>query len=330
MSEHVANPCGTRTLASRVATCEDTRVIVEVPTPEDFSTAAYSFLNLAWGHAIEVHINYKEASVWEDLGEDERLRYVAKAQRVLATSLAMAQQGVELLLKSEISRVSPYLLVETNKWTKRKKGVSNEGGSDVAFSDFVTIPAGTLVRVCRTVADIDISKSFEDECDRIRRIRNVIFHSAAISDQFIERDVIKWVLWSMTELTSIRWFPIRLQLLEESPYGHLFGQYDEHLKWQASREFNAVLNMLDSEEKRVLLGVEKNLFLCPHCRWGDADEQFDTASLTDDDVGFCHVCEGEFGVVARPCQLTEGCDGRVFSDTEEWERRCLTCGKTND
>ena len=90
------------------------------------------------------------------------------------------------------------------------------------------------------------------------------------------------------------------------------------------------MDMLTPDERTRHLGVEVANLLCPYCRWGDADEHFDTASLSDVDKARCHVCEQTFGVSTRPCELTTDCDGRIFSDEERDERRCLTCGATDD
>jgi hypothetical protein len=79
-------------------------MITDLPTSQDFQESGIGFLNLAWESAIDLLLELKE---WKVEGADELScdEYWKAAHRPLATATALAQQGIELLLKAQIAEV---------------------------------------------------------------------------------------------------------------------------------------------------------------------------------------------------------------------------------
>ncbi len=87
-------------------------MIIEIPNRDDFDKSGLSMLNLAWGAISELYRNLVNAEVeeWDDDGEVTE-EYWQAAQRPISVALALAQQGIELLLKGKIAEISPFLLL---------------------------------------------------------------------------------------------------------------------------------------------------------------------------------------------------------------------------
>ena len=99
--------------------------------------------------------------------------YWASAQKPLSVALALVQQGTELLLKSRIIEVSPFLIFkgDPSLWP------SGCDKQEISFSEFKTIDAQDLIRVHDTVVTSRLTEEFKNRYENLRRKRNTIMHT---------------------------------------------------------------------------------------------------------------------------------------------------------
>lgn len=148
-------------------------MINDVPSPQDFLDSGVELFDFAWDTAAALWTNLSEA---EDCGIDcaeVSGEYWTAAKRRLTTALAMTQQGVEFILKGKIAEISPYLLIAEgpSRWP------SPYDGHELTFSEFKTVDAQDLIRLHDTVQKVQLSPSFVDQFNALRKKRNTIAHS---------------------------------------------------------------------------------------------------------------------------------------------------------
>ena len=87
-------------------------MIIEIPNKNDFDKSGLSMLNLAWDAIATLYRDLENAEIeeWDDDGEVTEEFWQA-AQRPISVALALAQQGIELLLKGKIAEISPFLFL---------------------------------------------------------------------------------------------------------------------------------------------------------------------------------------------------------------------------
>lgn len=297
-------------------------MIVHAPNAKDFLAAGSDFLNLGWSMTVDLLWAARDVG----LGYSDP-QYVERSQRTLATSLALAQQGGELILKSEICKVSPYLLLSdpAAKW------------GNAAFSERRTIDAVDLIpmysNVVRPLPD-DFRTKFED----MRTLRNRMFHGTGASEQLSAQDVIKWVLLLCAELCPwTTWVTLRREFIQRSPAHHIhdnYGNAEHTIELDIGAELLCAAETLGRSDALKLLGIHKKnrFYVCPLCRWGDLDEQQKIAQLripTQSSTAlWCPACERELAVTRHDCPLDE-CEGNVLYN-DEGIPLCLTCDQWLD
>ena len=293
-------------------------MIDNLPTATDFYQSGKELLNFAWETTANLLIMLDEA----DFEYDEEIpdRYWAKARRQLTTSLAIAQQGVELILKGKITDISPYLLIldPPTKWPS---------GRAIDFSEFRTVDAQDLIKVCDTFSDVPLTKEFAEKFQSLRKRRNTIMHSVdRLSIHVI--DVVESILVVHKALFPTESWPnIRLKFIEDAPESELGADYATN---RACWEVSIVKKLLKPAQVLSLLGVAKNQrsYFCPKClERANTDDSFDfmLAVLRPKIPGatrlYCPVCNNEHEVIRQSCK-SNGCRGDVKCAESEI---CLTC-----
>lgn len=124
--------------------------------------------------------------------------YWGAAKRRLTTALAVAQQGVEFILKGKIAEVSPYLLLadSPDRWP------SPYGNKLITFSQFKTVDAQDLPRLHDIVQARTLPAEFKKEFDAVRAERNTISHSIDKNLQVHTSEVIEAILFFHSVLFS--------------------------------------------------------------------------------------------------------------------------------
>jgi hypothetical protein len=305
-------------------------MITDIPTPEEILNVGLRFISTAWGDTLNTAIQADDAPFDDGEGENPKPEDFWKlARNDLAVALATVQQGVEFLLKAEIARFSPFLLVsqEPAKWPK---GCDKE---NVKFADFRSIDSQDLIRVYNTVAHKKLPVGFVTRFESMRKHRNVIFHSVPTPQTTAVADIVEAVLDAVNTLVEpFAWPRLRKSLLSQSPWSLFSGEWT---KWDPdvvliNEELEYVLGILEPAAARRLLRIDKKqrFYACPECYYGyyraKEDGSFKLAQLKPKGSAsnslFCVACEGTYDVVRKKCEA-EDCKGNVLSE----DGLCLTC-----
>jgi len=313
-------------------------VITNVPTCQDFSQHAIMFLNLAWDTVFELVRNHRIME--EQCGgyDDEGLmseKYWEAAKRPLSVAHALAQQGAELALKSEIAAASPFLLIcsSASEWPR---GCDK---SDTPFADFRTLDAQDLIRACNAVRSLPLSEKFVRTFDKFRKQRNALFHTVDERLEFSVQEVVRYILGTAQIICPSKWTDLRIEYIEQNPLPQADPAYGG-LWFRVCVEMDDMISLLTRGELLEWFGFDKQQrrYICPKCyeAWGDDSEYEDpkswpaTAQLRpnkpDATQVYCFVCGSNIKVTREKCPYESGCNGNVLH-AGDWAR-CLTCGQS--
>jgi hypothetical protein len=301
-------------------------VIIDVPTPDEFTERADSLLQLAYSIISKLYENQRED--WRLDADEEQLReYWRKCSPSLANALALLQQAHELFLKGRVATVSPYLLLarEPQHWPKKSLQ------DNISFSEFLTVGAAELPRLHDMVCTPRLDNKIRSFLNSIRERRNMFVHqghapTAKVAELF--EAVLVTHKWAHPHQS---WFQARREHLENDHLAALYSS--DHVVANLHEEFAELLKELGPSAFKNLLGFDKKglWFNCPICEvsigdFGDAEA---TAQLFEDEQGSniqCLVCEGSTKVVRRKCYNPD-CKSTVYIAPEgEWEEACCLCG----
>jgi hypothetical protein len=332
-------------------------LITEIPSADDFSTAAVSTLNLAWRMAIDADREYQDelsAAVYEvedgqppaeltDAAQEAvRRRHLERSQVSLGNALSLVQQAAELALKGRIAAVSPFLLI-----VRDPRDLPRDSGKrDVAFSEFRSIDAVDLVRVHDTfkAGPERLPHAFVSIWEELRKRRNSLMHSVSPGRAEITPEaVMAVVLWvNHFLLPSSPWPRRRLaeffdaDVEDVRPFHSGLTDYDYPISW-VMHELAVAVSIVPAYVLRGAIGYEPDdrHYLCPWCSATANSEMFvnleggtpKLATVTGEKTlkVSCLVCEAAYPVERRTCQL-EGCGGDISSIYRGTEGTCLTCG----
>lgn len=303
-------------------------MIVDIPLPDDFEYSAKALLNIAWGTTLELYLGIPDDDPLMNDGEREEYEefadtYWSAAQKQLSTTVTFIQQGIEFLIKSRISQVSPFLLLDGNAkgWPRK----CDE--RDTPFSDFKTIDATDLIRVHNAVCSNRLTDEFRQRYDRLRQIRNVLTHSYNSSLLFSPKEIVLNILDASEQLIGhSRWLSIRREHLAREPITAFYS--DDHVDGVLAREGGAVVGLLGNAELKKYFDFDKRkkTYHCPNCMIAGADmgvtiktAQFNAASSPLQI--WCFVCGHQELVERRQCTNPE-CKGDLMWTEDDC---CLSC-----
>lgn len=300
-------------------------MIIEIPNKIDFEKSGLSMLNLAWDAITTLYRDLKNAEVeeWDEDGEVTE-EFWQSAQHPISIALALAQQGIELLLKGKIAEISPFLLLVGNpkEWPTRCTA------KDIPFADFRTIDAYELIRAHDTVLKEKLSESFKNNFEDLRRLRNVIFHCVDKKSRPTAEYVFRVILEASVNLQGPKkWIKTRRLYLENTPESVAYST--DYVEATLISEVENLLKLLKPAEAKRLLGFDKKqrAYICYQCALNSKDEgllpkyaQLDP-NTPDSNQLYCLVCDEYYEVIRKDCNK-EGCPGNVL-DAEDG--LCLTC-----
>lgn len=301
-------------------------MIKNVPPPQEFYESGISLLNFAWGTVTSLLL---EADESEDYGveiSEVEGAFWAAAKQQLTTSLAIAQQGVEFILKGRISEISPFLLIANLP----KEFPKNSAQVDINFSDFRTIDAQDLVKLHDTFAPVRLPKGFQEKFEELRQKRNIIMHTVKKDLTIQATDVIADILSVHKHLFPKQNFvTCRRAALDVSPSSELHS--NDHVDFHVIREFSLVVELLSPSQTKEFFDFNKKQrrYICPKCAY-ECRENGDlprTALLTPNtpasDMLFCFICEEKHMLTRESCPDTT-CKGNAIS--LEFDI-CTSCGQ---
>lgn len=278
-------------------------MISNVPSENMFYSSGNECFNLAWSIIHKLISSLNLAEEWNGIESDQKTKYWQAARREILTALLLVQQGVELILKGKIAAVSPFLLI--SKFDEKAKS----SGCD--FSDFFTIQENVLVKTCNCVSATPLSDFFNQEYEKMRRIRNEAMHGNAsdyiTSEQLLSlvKNVIKYLLFVNKNLyPNKRWLDMRLEYLENSPDNIIYDEPNEKLS--LCYEVKDFIDFLDADIVKEYFLVSKNRtpYYCPFCynQCSNRDDQFDEVKLAYPTTKrpyrqlYCPVCNRTFDI----------------------------------
>jgi hypothetical protein len=301
-------------------------MIVDVPSPSDFTESGLALLNCAWEPVISLLLDLDESAYFGVIPKkDETDRFWEAAKQTLSTALAIAQQGIEFVIKGKIADTSPYLLIAGNprEWPRHCSS------QDTAFADFKTLDAQDLLIVYNTVAETRFGCDFATKYEELRRKRNSLMHTI---DKRIQLHAIEVI----TEILSVHkylfpgdsWINVRREFLELSPLSELHSS--DWVEPRVIREFSLITEVLKPSEMKEFFGCNKKQrrYICPECHYasGDAEIYPKTALLKPNKstsrILYCYVCGKDMEVTRDKCKSGD-CQGNVIS--VEYEI-CTSCG----
>lgn len=306
-------------------------MIKDIPTSEEFDSAAKAQFDFAWDIVISFLLALEDAKGYIDIeAEDEKSFWETARQRIL-TSLIIAQQGVELSMKGKIVAISPYLLISGNHsdWPK------DNDGTGVSFSEFRAIDAQDLIRVHNTVHEENVDLAFAELFERLRKLRNKAMHTVGKELNVSAQDVVLILLEVHHYLyPKENWVSTRKEFLNNSAATHLYFDTD-HVGGLVAKEFLTVFNFLKPAETSRFFKIDRKqrLYLCPECKY--ESDKYDPiepkyAVLRPNEPNsehlFCFVCDSLHPVERENCTQDE-CPGNAISIDYEI---CCTCGGNHD
>jgi hypothetical protein len=304
-------------------------MIIDIPDKEDFLQAGLSMLNLAWDAVVSLYINLEYSELNDqDADVSTTEAYWKAAQHPISVALALAQQGIELLLKGRIVEVSPFLLL-----TGPRDWPSGCSDKDTPFADFRTIEAHELIRIHDAVVSERLSDSFKSQFENIRRLRNTVFHGVDKRVRPAAEDVFRVVLEAVHRLYEPRsWVRLRRDYLESTPSSIAYSGPDSELIL-ITEALQAVRILKPSETKKYF-GFHKNRrrYICYTCALNCSDASLEPKiavldpNTPDSATLYCFVCDKHYAVVREKCTHA-GCPGNVI---DAGDGICLSCYKGVD
>ncbi|MDF1830636.1 hypothetical protein [Cycloclasticus pugetii] len=305
-------------------------MIKDIPTSEEFDSAAKAQFDFAWDIVISFLLTLEEAKGYSEVDEDDEKAFWETARQRILTSLIIAQQGVELAIKGKLVAISPYLLISGNHsdWPK------DNDGTGISFSEFRAIDAQDLVKVHDTVHEEKLDSGFSVLFERLRKLRNKAMHTVDKELNVSAEDVVLILLDVHEYLyANENWVATRRDFLNNSAATHVFFDTD-HVEGLVAKEFLTVFNFLKPAETTRFFKIDRKqrLYLCPECKY--ESEKYDSIepkyavlrpNESDSEYLFCFVCDSLHPVERKDCSQDE-CPGNVIS--VEYDV-CCTCGKNH-
>ena len=311
---------------------DSSQMITDIPTSKDFQESGIGFLNLAWDNAITLLQDLDEWNIsdFDDDGEIQK-DYWASAQRLLATALALTQQGIEMLLKARVAEASVFLLVsgEPRYWPH---GCNIH---DVPFADFRTIDAQDLIRVHDTVCTMRLSDDFKATFEKMRRLRNSVFHTVDRRVKVKVDDILRSILFASEILIGPqKWVSLRREFISASPNSvPNGGDFADAL---LIRELHQATQRLTNAETERFIGLKQKQrrYLCCLCERNCGEIGLEGrakfAQLVPNEptstVLHCYACGFDTLVVRMQC-VREKCKSNVL---ESEYGVCCVCFKPQD
>lgn len=248
--------------------------------------------------------------------------YWGAAKGRLTTSLALTQQGVELILKGRIAAVSPFLLLtDPGKWPAIAK----------SFAQYRTVDSQDLITLHNSVSSEKLSDDFQRRFNSLRNTRNRVFHSVDKNLTITAVEVLEAILsFHKTFFPEQMWPKKRADFVEGAPEAQL--DYDHWTRSAICHEFGVVMKLLPRPAVKKYFGLDKSkaLYMCPKCYDhinSDEERIFKTAQLNEPSKTattlFCPICNESHEVIREKCS---SCKSNVRSNDE----RCLSCGTWAD
>ncbi|MFT3932833.1 MAG: hypothetical protein QM726_04380 [Chitinophagaceae bacterium] len=306
-------------------------MITNVPNQSDFEQVAKENLTQSFTLLFRVYesfIQRDEQELSDEVSNEELWKYNTGTVR---TSLILVHQALEGLMKSEICKESPLLLVDKPK--KDWPSLPNSENKD--FDSLYTIGGEALLNTfcainTHIVKDAPLIEFIED----VRLKRNQAVHGTGtpdVSPQFILNSILKtFTIWFGKDY----WHKQLKQNIYDNP---LFGYFDDEFESALSFKFLDFAKIIIGKNelsKHLSVNIHSRAYFCPACKRNLENNYeelkskwaFLVPNKPNSTNVVCTNCEQSFTVYRMDCGIGD-CKGNVlYDDTEdEGTRVCLTC-----
>jgi hypothetical protein len=291
-------------------------MITELPNSDDYKSLGREWLL----QSFDIVYDYaEELEYLEDWKESDWHFHKGK----LATVLVLLHQAIESVLKAEIIKFSPFLLIELPS----NKLPTLPGSIDKSFNELFTINSEALLRVfCATCRLGQDNKKLVKIFEEVRVKRNKIVHG-------LHKDILmpEYLIKIQFE-ASLEFFKTGLWTLmkaEERSHPLYNDLENEDLITELYHRLKFINKHLSQKKYQEYLGIEGRGYLCPECTRTSQDWDLKSIYLFPNEPtstsGNCIICDTKFDLIRESC-WTEKCKGNViFQDKDTNEMTCLTC-----
>lgn len=291
-------------------------MITELPHSDDYKSLGKEWLL----QSFDIVYDYSdELEYLKDWKESDWHFHKGK----LATVLVLLHQAIESVLKAEIIKISPFLLIDlpANKWPTLPES------SDKNFNELFAINSEALLRVfnatCRVGQD---NKRLVEIFEEVRVKRNTIVHG-------LHKEILMpEYLINIQFAASVEFFKTDLWTLmkaEERRHPLYNDLENEDLITELYYRLKFINKHLSHKKYQEHIGIEGRGYLCPECARTSQDWELKSIYLFPNEPsstnGKCIICDTKFDLIREPC-WTEPCKGNVLIEDEVTdEKTCLTC-----
>ncbi|SMG15588.1 hypothetical protein [Sphingobacterium psychroaquaticum] len=306
-------------------------MITGIPNANEYKQIAMECLIQAYNSIVSVDNALTNSTPREKIWEYNQI--------VLRSGLVLIHQGIEGLLKSEICKTSPLLLIEK----KRGDWKTLPESADENFSELYTIGGEDLLRTYYAcIGAKKVHEKFLQLYEEIRVRRNKIVHGIG-NEKLTPEYILTLILDTFTYLLGKDSF---WEAASSKFYQHPGFQYeDEDVEWEDMIHYNKMEHLSFFLGKKTLkkhfsVDITARPYLCPHCTEKSEIATKKGAKRADSKWAFLHpndplgtnlsciVCQSDFGVLREDCGK-DGCKGNVkylIEDDDDSETYiCLTC-----
>ena len=298
-------------------------MIVDRPAPKDFERQSIQYLIQSID--LITSNDHKDEDI-EDYEVDmaECWKY---HQGILNNSLTLLFLSLENLIKKEICKISPLMLLadEPKKWGGRT--------SSKKFSELFILQFDDLIAIYQELGLGKISDQTASKLEDLRKKRNQITHGV-IEDNITPQYILDIFYTLMVHIwgPGIWWTQLKEHIFNEP----LFGIYDsDHEKASVTTYIEFFVSYLGNKRTGEMLGhnLKQRNYFCPECHywlnheWDVTDSKYAILSpnTPSSETLFCVVCSASHNVERKKCQ-EDDCKGNVIC----MEGRCLTCFSEQD
>ena len=304
-------------------------MITNLPKAQDFEQVTIQCLTQAFNLLFKVYQNFTDYD--EDIQEDiELLELWSHNDGTIRTSIILLHQAVETIMKSEVCKTSPLLLIEKN----RTDWPTLPSKQDKDFDDLYTIAGESLLSTfCAVESKIEIDNNLINFIEKIRKNRNKAIHGASKIDISPE-DLLDDILTAFTSFFGKdKWFKHLSNFNLTNPlFGYFSWEYENTMAYEFL-DFAEFMLGRKRLNKHISIDITAREYYCPECKniiegeVGDMDSKWTFLSPNEPKSNnvYCVNCSKNYEVSRINC-TTESCKGNVISTDEEVGYTfCLTC-----
>jgi hypothetical protein len=264
-------------------------MIINIPTSDSFILAGKNLLGRSWSRLISLKIHHERMNKkrlyfgFEEISEDV---FWWECRDFLAECISTSQHAAELILKGEIIKVDPFLILENHL-----NYVNSKQEKD--FADIKSLDSVKLINSYESATGIKLDSNFKAQFESVRKKRNKYMHSVVDGMVANAKEALTFPLVIYGSLVkSGTWLEHRLvQIFNEINF---VMAEENSVEGVLRNEVVVAINMLDTSVSKKYLGLNKKwkFWICPLC--SNPLFRYYTAYEIDESTFCCYGCQEKF------------------------------------